>query len=162
IVPRVGFRATYYDESRDSAAEQQRVALEQQLNPGLPLTFTPIDSPLVPDFLLPNPTVGNIVNVGTEDHPRYAIAPGPIIPAGSTVRTVFDTGAEASFKLSRKWENVQNSALGLDGLMHVIQPFADFSFVATNEDPNDILPFDRFEPSTQLRAIDFPQFTPID
>ena len=25
-----------------------------------------------------------------------------------------------------------------------------------------VLQFDRFEPSTQLRAIDFPQFTPID
>jgi len=46
--------------------------------------------------------------------------------------------------------------------MHVIQPFSDFSFVATNKDPTDILQFDRFQPSTQLRAIDFPEFTPID
>jgi LPS-assembly protein len=46
--------------------------------------------------------------------------------------------------------------------MHVIQPFADFSYVATNVDPTNILQFDRFEPSTELRANDFPQFTPID
>jgi len=162
IVPRVGFRATYYDESRDSEAEQQRLALEQQIFTPFTLVPAPNPSPLVPDFLLPNPTLGNVVNVGTAAHPHYEIFPGPIIPAGSTVRTVFDTGAEASFKLSRKWENFQNSALGLDGLMHVIQPFADFSYVATNVDPKDILAFDRFEPSTQLRAIDFPQFTPID
>lgn len=162
VIPRVGFRATYYDGSRDSEAEQQRLALEQQLFPNVPLAVTPIDSPLVPDFLLPNPTEGNIVNVGTATHPRYEILPGPIIPAGSTIRTVFDTGAEASFKISRKWENVESRAVGLDGLMHVIQPFSDFSYVATNKDPKDILPFDRFQPSTQLRAIDFPQFTPID
>ena len=47
--------------------------------------------------------------------------------------------------------------------MHVIQPFTDFSYVSENgANPTSILEFDRFEPSTQLRAIDFPQFTPID
>ena len=76
---------------------------------------------------------------------------------------VFNTGTEASFKISRTWEDVQSRAFGLDGLLHVIQPFTDFSYVAENgPDPTSILQFDRFEPSTQLRAIDFPQFTPID
>ena len=47
--------------------------------------------------------------------------------------------------------------------MHVIQPFTDFSYVKENgPNPTSILGFDRFQPSTQLRAIDFPQFTPID
>ena len=78
-------------------------------------------------------------------------------------RTVFNTGAEASFKISRTWENVQSRAFGLDGLMHVIQPFTNFSYVDENgANPTSILQFDRFEPSTQLRAIDFPQFTTID
>ena len=128
--------------------------------PSFFLASPPNPSPLVPDFLLPNPTLANYQSfpgIGTTE-----IFPGPLEFAGSTVRTVFDTGAEVSFKLSRTWENVQSRALGLDGLMHVIQPFSDFSFVSTNKDPKDILPFDRFEPSTQLRAIDFPQFTPID
>jgi hypothetical protein len=76
---------------------------------------------------------------------------------------VFNTGAEASFKISRTWENVQSRAVGLDGLMHVIQPFTDFSYVKEDgPNPLSILEFDRFEPSTQLRAIDFPQFTTID
>ncbi len=87
----------------------------------------------------------------------------PVQFDGDTFRTVFNTGAEASFKISRTWENVQSRALGLDGLMHVIQPFTDFSYVSENgPNPLSILEFDRFEPSTQLRAIDFPQFTPID
>jgi len=108
--------------------------------------FVPPTNPLVPDFILPPPTTAN-----------------PIKFDGDTFRSVFDTGAEVSFKISQKWENVQSRAFGLDGLMHVIQPFTDFSYVKEDgPNPLSILQFDRFEPSTQLRAIDFPQFTPID
>ena len=130
IVPRIGFRATYYGDTRDLGTT----------------IFTPSSNPLVPDFILPPPTLAN-----------------PIKFDGDTLRTVFNTGAEASFKISRTWEDVQSRALGLDGLMHVIQPFTDFSYVSENgPNPESILQFDRFQPSTQLRAIDFPQFTPID
>ncbi|PYI75858.1 MAG: hypothetical protein DMF01_06355 [Verrucomicrobia bacterium] len=108
--------------------------------------FVPPTNLLVPDFILPPPTTAN-----------------PIKFDGDTFRSVFDTGAEASFKISQKWENVQSRAFGLDGLMHVIQPFTDFSYVKEDgPNPLSILQFDRFEPSTQLRAIEFPQFTPID
>ncbi len=108
--------------------------------------FVPPTNPLVPDFILPPPTTANPIKFG-----------------GDTFRSVFDTGAEASFKISQKWENVQSRAFGLDGLMHVIQPFTDFSYVKEDgPNPLSILQFDRFEPSTQLRAIEFPQFTPID
>jgi LPS-assembly protein len=130
IVPRAGFRATYYDKTRD---------LGQTV-------FNPSDDPLVPDFILPDPTPTN-----------------PIVDAGSGVRTVFNTGAEASFKLSRTWDDVADRTLGLDGLLHVIQPYTNFSYVYENGlDPAAVLQFDRFEPSTQLRPIDFPQFTAID
>ena len=135
VVPRVGFRGTYYGETRD-----------------LGNTIFPADTnPFLPDFILPDPTL------------RQTRISGPIDFGGSTFRTAFDTGAEASFKISRTWENVQSGAAGLDGLMHVIQPFTNFSYVATNGvNPAEILQFDRFEPSTQLRTIDFPQFTTID
>jgi hypothetical protein len=130
IVPRVGYRGTYYGETWDLGST----------------TFVPPPNPLVPDFILPPPTTAN-----------------PIKFDGDTFRSVFDTGAEASFKVSRTWENVQSSAFGLDGLMHVIQPFTDFSYVKEDgPNPLSILQFDRYEPSTQLRAIDFPQYTPID
>ena len=130
IVPRVGYRGTYYGKTWDLGTT----------------TFIPPSNPLVPDFILPPPTVTN-----------------PIKFDGDTFRSVFNTGAEASFKISRTWEDVQSRAFGLDGLMHVFQPFTDFSYVSENgPNPESILEFDRFEPSTQLRAIDFPQFTPID
>jgi LPS-assembly protein len=130
IVPRVGFRGTYYGKTWDLGST----------------TFIPPSNPLVPDFILPPPTLAN-----------------PVKFDGDTFRTVFNTGAEASFKISRTWENVQSRTFGLDGLMHVIQPFTDFSYVKENgPNPTSILGFDRFQPSTQLRAIDFPQFTTID
>jgi lipopolysaccharide export system protein LptA len=130
IVPRVGVRGTYYGKTWDLGST----------------TFVPPSNPLVPDFILPPPTLAN-----------------PVKFDGDTFRTVFNTGAEASFKISRTWENVQSRTFGLDGLMHVIQPFTDFSYVKEDgPNPLSILQFDRFEPSTQLRAIEFPQFTPID
>ena len=130
VVPRAGFRATYYDQTRDLGKT----------------VFETSDNPLVPNFLLPDPTPTN-----------------PIGHGEAGFRTVFDTGLEASFKLSRSWEDVQTRALGLDGLLHVVQPFTDFSYVHENGiNPAAVLQFDRFEPSTQLRPIDFPQFTSID
>ena len=130
IVPRVGYRGTYYGKTFD---------LEST-------TFIPPSNPLVPNFILPPPTMAN-----------------PVKFDGDTFRSVFDTGAEASFKISRTWESVQSRAVGLDGLMHVIQPFTDFSYVKEDgPNPTSILGFDRFQPSTQPRALDFPQFTTID
>lgn len=82
---------------------------------------------------------------------------------GGTFRPVVNAGLEASFKLSARYENVQSSFLGLDGLMHVIQPYANYSYVANmGLSPNDILQFDRLVPSTILPALNFPQFTSID
>ena len=127
VVPRVGFRGTYYGETRD---------VGQTL-------FTPETNPFTPDYLL--------VNLRQ-----------PIVDNGDTFRTAFNAGVEASFKLSRAWEGVQSRALGLDGLRHIIQPFTNFSYVSDSGDPASILQFDRFQSSTQLPPIDFPQFTSID
>ena len=130
IVPRVGFRGTYYGETRDLGKT----------------IFTPNDNPLVPGFLLPDPTPTN-----------------PIVDGGDTFRTILNAGVEASFKMSREWEDVQSRVFGLDGIRHVIQPFTNFSYVWSNGvNPAAVLQFDRFEPSTQLQPIDFPQFTSVD
>jgi LPS-assembly protein len=127
VVPRVGFRATYYDQTRD---------LSQTV-------FMPDPSPLIPDFIVPDDA--------------------KLFKGGNKLRTVFNGGVESSFKVTRTWEAAQSNALGLDGLKHVIQPFVNFSFVSSNlDDPASILQFDRYRGSTQLRPIDFPQFTTID
>jgi LPS-assembly protein len=81
---------------------------------------------------------------------------------GSVFRPVFNTGFEASFKFSKPFEQVQSRLWGLDGLRHVVQPYTNVSFVMAGEDPDGLYQFDRFNPSTQLPPLDFPQFTAID
>ena len=130
VVPRVGFRETYYTRTRDLSNTM----------------FEPSGNPLVPDFLLPDPTLEM-----------------PIKYSDGMARAEVNGGVEASFKISREWEDVQNRAFGLDGLRHIVQPFTNFSWVSDGgPDPQRILQFDRYEPSTQLRPIDFPQFTSVD
>ena len=81
---------------------------------------------------------------------------------GSVFRPVINAGLELSFKASRAYEQVQSRTIGLDGLRHVVQPYANFSFVHAGEDGRDILKFDRIQRSTQLPSIDFPAFNTID
>jgi LPS-assembly protein len=127
VVPRAGFRATYYDETRDLSKT----------------IFTPDPDPMIPDFIVPDDT--------------------KLFKAGNKLRTVFNGGVESSFKVTRTWDGAQSTAIGLDGLKHVVQPFVNFSFVSSNlDDPASILQFDRYRGSTQLRPIDFPQFTTVD
>ncbi len=74
---------------------------------------------LIPDFLIPPPSTG----------------PVPLTPGGDRLRTLFNAGVEGSFKVSRTWENAQNRTLGLDGLRHIMQPFANFSYVSGDDAP---------------------------
>ncbi len=85
-----------------------------------------------------------------------------LIDQGSLFRPVFNAGVEASFKASKAYENVQSRTWGLDGLRHVVQPYANLSFVYSGEDARDILQFDRLQRSSQLPQIDFPAFNTID
>jgi len=58
--------------------------------------FVPPSNPLVPDVVLPPPTTAN---------------PSSLM---GTRFQAFRYGREASFKISRKWEDVQSRAFGLD------------------------------------------------
>jgi LPS-assembly protein len=99
----------------------------------------------------------------TESDTSNNLAEGLLNENGARVRFAMNAGVEASFKLSKVFEGVQESWLGLDGLRHVIQPYADFSWESQpTVPPSDILPFDQYIPSTRLQAIDFPQFNSID
>src|SRR5262249_55267025 len=124
IVPRVGFRGTYYSAT-------------QELNPFLPMVVPP---PLSSEFPLPDPQTA-LPNVAT----------GPVF------RTVFNAGAENSFKNSRERDEVQDRAFGRDGLRHDSQPDVNFSWVSSpNVNPDDILQFERVQLSSKLNPIAFP------
>ncbi len=81
---------------------------------------------------------------------------------GSLFRAAVNAGLEASFKISKAYEGVQSRTWGLDGLRHVLQPYLNYSYLYTNHDIDEILQFDRINPSTRQPALDFPQFNSID
>ncbi len=88
---------------------------------------------------------------------------GDLVYEGQTFRPVLNAGFEASFKLSKRFEQAQSRNLGLDGLLHVVQPFLNLGYTGNyGTDPARILQFDRLIPNTQLPPLDYPQFTSID
>ncbi len=77
-------------------------------------------------------------------------------------RTLFHAGVDVSFKASKMYENIQMPNLGVDGLLHVVQPYMNWSFLSSDSLGDGFKRIDRFAPSTRLRSIDIPQFTAID
>lgn len=77
-------------------------------------------------------------------------------------RTTAHAGVEVSFKLSKQSPNVVNRALGINGLMHVVRPYLNYSVVSTDDLTGRFSPIDRFTPTTRLRPIDMPLITSID
>lgn len=64
--------------------------------------------------------------------------------------------------MSKHSPNIVNRALGINGLLHVVRPYLNYSFVSTNDISGRFTPIDRFTPTTRLRPIDMPMFTSID
>ncbi|MGI8603812.1 MAG: LPS-assembly protein LptD [Verrucomicrobiales bacterium] len=91
---------------------------------------------------------------------NYSSVDGP--SPGSSTRGLFHAGFDASFKASKLYEDVKIPALGVDSLMHVVQPYLSYSFLGSNDLGTDFRRIDRLAPSTVLRPIDVPQFTAID
>lgn len=81
---------------------------------------------------------------------------------GAAFRAAVNAGFEVSFKASKEWDGVRSRPWGLDGVMHVVQPYTNFSFVYPTIDPGELYQFDRYIPSTELPPLDFPQFSAID
>ncbi len=81
----------------------------------------------------------------------------------ATFRPVMNLGLEGSFKLSKKYEWVQLKALGVDGILHVTQPYFNYSYVYNAGKGRDEIPqFDRVVPATNVLPLDFPQFVAVD
>lgn len=132
FIPKVGLRGTYYSDTGRIETETTETTLETLLDDGTTQTQT--------------------ISSSMER----------LREGGSTFRGVANAGFESSFKFSREFDAVQSRTWGLDGLRHIVQPYTDFSFAYTSEDPDDILQIDRFQRSNQLPLFDFPQFTSTD
>ena len=83
-------------------------------------------------------------------------------PANSISRTHLYAGAEASLKFTKDFGDHRNNEWGLDGLLHVFQPYGRFSYLNT-DDLDPLFPgIDRETFSTRPRTLDPSRFTAID
>ncbi len=149
VVPRVGVRGTYYTRSAPLNTPAYRLQFAND---------TTVES-LV--SVKPDPTNPSDLQAKAAQDLRNQIA--AFQTQGDIFRPVVNAGFDASFKLSRVYDQVESRTLGLDRLQHIVQPYADFQFVEDfGQGSRKLLQFDRLLPTTQLQPIDFPQFNSID
>ena len=106
--------------------------------------------------------LGDFLSIAPEagiGYTRYSAIDGPV---DAFDRTTLHVGTEASVKFSKDYGNYSNATWGLDGLKHIIQPHANWSFVSTNDvAPGD--PFvDRLTPTTRPTPLDPARFMAVD
>ena len=90
---------------------------------------------------------------------RYGAVKGP---ASGSDDTHLHVGVESSLKFTRDYGTYQNHDWGLDGLLHVVQPYTTWSLVSTNDFEAGDPGVDRLTPTTRPRPIDPIRFTAID
>lgn len=93
----------------------------------------------------------------------YSEASGPGAATSEQDRTVFNTGAEVSFKASHTWAGAHNGLFDLDGLRHIIEPSVNYVYVPRPSVlTNDLPQFDAALPSLLVLPIDYPDYNAID
>jgi LPS-assembly protein len=93
----------------------------------------------------------------------YGEASGPGATTRELNRTVFNTGAEVTFKASQTWVDQTNRLLALDGLRHIFEPSVNYVYVPNpSHAPAELPQFDTELPSLRLLPINFPDYNAID
>ncbi len=113
------------------------------------------------DFSLPM-TLGGWLNLTPQagiGYTRYMAVDGP---AKSDSRLHLHAGAEASVKFSRTLESFKNRQWGMDGLLHVVQPYVNWSVLSSDEAPALYPRVDRLTFSTRPPTLSPERFTATD
>lgn len=93
----------------------------------------------------------------------YGDADGPGATTGELTRSVFNTGAELTFKASQTWAHTTNGLFALDGLRHIFEPSVNYVFVPKPSHlPGELPQFDTELPSLRLLPIHFPDYNAVD
>ncbi|NNM31186.1 MAG: LPS-assembly protein LptD, partial [Akkermansiaceae bacterium] len=83
-------------------------------------------------------------------------------PSPSTDRSLSFIGADASMKFSRSYDDIHSEEWGLDGLLHIVQPYSTLSHVVTNELDSSFPRIDRLTATTRPRPLGVGRFTAVD
>lgn len=79
----------------------------------------------------------------------------------SDSKFLFHAGLDASFKLTKTWNDIDNETLGLDGLKHVVQPYVNVSYLDASR-PEHFPSIDRLSRTTRIRPIDLSLYSAVD
>ncbi len=116
-------------------------------------TFQEVSLPMMlGGFLSLTPQVG----VG---YTGYGAVDGPVEGFG---RAALHAGIEASVKFSKDLGDYKNHFWGINGLMHVTQPYATWSMVSTDDFVPGDPAIDRLTPTTRPRPLNPLRFPAID
>lgn len=83
-------------------------------------------------------------------------------PASTDARFMLHGGAEAALKISKDYGNLRNDTWGIDGLLHIIKPYANWSVVGADELDSDFPKIDRLTFTTRPRPLDPARYTATD
>jgi LPS-assembly protein len=83
-------------------------------------------------------------------------------PAEDADRTLFSTGLEASVKFHKDYPDIRIRSLGVDGLRHTMQPYANWSYLSAGELGQDYPSIDRMTFFTRPAPINVGRFPAID
>ncbi|BDS06126.1 hypothetical protein NT6N_11660 [Oceaniferula spumae] len=92
-------------------------------------------------------------------HTRYWNIDGNDSPFS---RTHFSAGVDLSMKFSKAYPDFVKPEWGIDGLLHVFQPYANFSQLSTNELDGSFGRIETLTPSTRPRPLEVGRFTAVD
>lgn len=80
----------------------------------------------------------------------------------NTSRTHAFVGVDVSAKFSRNYRDVFDKRWGVDGLLHIVQPYASLSILETDPLAADFPRIDRLTASSRPRPLSVGRFTAID
>lgn len=110
-----------------------------------------------PTVLGGNFTLAPKVGVGFTNYSNVS-GPQPL----NTSRAIVATGLDASFKMSKNYEDIQIPSLGINGIRHIVQPYLNWSYVNADDQGIGFRGIDRLTASTQPRPLDVNNYTAID
>ena len=90
---------------------------------------------------------------------RYDSVDGPV---DNFDRIISSVGAEASMKFTKNLDGHDSPEWGLDGMLHVIQPYINWSYVNADEFDESHPRIDRLTFSTRPRPLSLNRFTAVD
>ena len=91
-------------------------------------------------------------------HTRYSNMNG----SSNFDRTYFSAGVDTSMKFSRAYPEVVNKKWGVEGLLHVFQPYINFSQLSTNDLDSSFSGIETLTASTRPRPLEAGRFTATD